>query len=503
MAARLRQQVAAHNAVMLAARERDDAVRSLAALSANTEGVSDETCARELEMKIAQLQGEYKGAADAVGPCGFTPLLLACMQGGVDAVTSLLALGADPAIEGHMHRILFPDEKYKCTPLMLAARDGHIKIVEVLLADARVDVNQASSDAGRTAMFAASYTGQAAVVKLLLAHDGIDANQARTDDGLTPLFVACQNRHAAIVKLLLAHDGIDANQASTDNGVFPLFVACEEGHAEIVTQLLAHAGIDANKATARFGMTALHAACNEGHTAIVKLLLTHDGVNVNQTTTVFNETPLHGAIVGGSLPLLTAQVLVLYGASLVAEDDHGRTPTQLAAHINQDPPAPELAEWLNAVSGWSQLRVAAGCRLYKDAAFLLRRGKIDPDDPATTSIKDIMVVVAASHAKPATLPWQNAAPICRATIKLVADATRGWHRATHWLHHKAVRGAVFAVLVVVGRLEKKRALPAEAASAATGAAGTTAGAPLLPIEIWLFAMRFLKRSWWEVEGVTA
>ena len=85
----------------------------------------------------------------------------------------------------------------------------------------------------------------------------------------------------------------------------------------------------------------------------------------------------------------------------------------------------------------------------------------------------------------------------------VADATRGWHRTTHWLHHKAVRDAVVAVLVVVGRLEKKGALPAEAASdasAATDSSAATAQVPLLPIEVWFFAMRFFKRSWWAVEG---
>ena len=84
-------------------------------------------------------------------------------------------------------------------------------------------------------------------------------------------------------------------------------------------------------------------------------------------------TPLHAA--GFSSVLLAMQYLVVYGASLVAEDFEGRTPAQFAALVNK----PALAAWLNAVAGWSQLRVAAGCRLHKDAAFLLRRGKIDPE----------------------------------------------------------------------------------------------------------------------------
>ena len=82
----------------------------------------------------------------------------------------------------------------------------------------------------------------------------------------------------------------------------------------------------------------------------------------------------------------------------------------------------------------------------------------------------------------------------------MADATRGWHRTTHWLHHKAVRDAVFAVLVVVERLQEKGAFDARADA---GTAEVCAPIPLLPIELWLFAMRFFKRSWWRVEGVTA
>lgn len=56
---------------------------------------------------------------------------------------------------------------------------------------------------------------------------------------------------------------------------------------------------------------------------------------------------------------------------------------------------------------------------------------------------------------PDALPWANAPQVCRATTKLVADATRGWHRTTHWLHHKQLREAGFAVVVVALRLDKK------------------------------------------------
>lgn len=172
---------------------------------------------------------------------------------------------------------------------------------------------------------------------------------------------------------------------------------------------------------------------------------------------------------------------------------------------------PKVAAWLNAVSGWSPLQVAAGCRLYKDAAVALRQGRIDPDDPATTSVKDIMKVIATTKAGPAAmLPWGGrrrleARPVCKHTAKLVAAAVRGWHRTTHWLHHRKVRKVVFTVLGVAGRLEAKDALPLpppkpprRTTRAAAAEAEAVAVLPVIPIEMWFYAMSFIKRSWWKV-----
>ena len=223
---------------------------------------------------------------------------------------------------------------------------------------------------------------------------------------------------------------------------------------------------------------------------------------------------LHATVLGETLA--ATQLVIVYGANINAQTTAGTTAARLATAMSM----PLLAEWLNAVAGWSQLRVAAGCRLHTEAAHLLRKGKVDPDDPATTSTKDIMAVVATANAKPAALPWQNAPQICKATQRLMDDATRGWHRTTHWLHHAGVQQAVYAVMVVAGRLEKKNDAhlsPPKTAdnsflvvddgvvgggTAAAGEVdvGTDVAAPLpvLPIDMWFHAMSFFKRSWWAV-----
>ena len=60
--------------------------------------------------------------------------------------------------------------------------------------------------------------------------------------------------------------------------------------------------------------------------------------------------------------------------------------------------------------------MAAGCWLYKDAAGALRHGRIDPDNQAKTSIKEIMEVISTAKAAPA---------ICKNTINIVLAAKHG------------------------------------------------------------------------------
>lgn len=209
--------------------------------------------------------------------------------------------------------------------------------------------------------------------------------------------------------------------------------------------------------------------------------------------------------------LLCAQLLVIHGASLSAKNNTNETAAESAIADHQ----PTLAEWLSAVTGWSHLRVAVGCRLYKDAAVALRLGRMDPDADDTPQpaamLQELNAAIATSKARPTALPWQDAPPICKDTIKLAVAATRGWSRATHWLHHGKVREAVFAVLVVAGRLERiSNALAALATSSehdgdgdadADADALATSTAPLpvvLPTEMWTLLMQFFKRSWWEV-----
>ena len=181
-----------------------------------------------------------------------------------------------------------------------------------------------------------------------------------------------------------------------------------------------------------------------------------------------------------------------------ATSNRNETAAQCAFRRNQA----TFAAWLDAVASWPPLRVAAGCRLHRELATLLRQGRMDPD---SLTIPEILAAIATSTTQPAALPWDDAPPVCKRTAALVADATRGWHRSTHWLHHVKVREAVFTVLVAADRLYTKAAVPEEQRQQAKRRRPTRAAAaavlaivplPTLPPEIWLHCMGFVLRSWW-------
>ena len=371
---------------------------------------------------------------------GATPLYAACYNGRTEAVNALLACDAIDVNKARTHN--------GSTPLNTACRKGHTATVHALLTCDEIDVNKARTDSGSTPLWIACYYGHIEAVEALLACNTIDVNSARTDDGTTPLFTACSQGCTAVVKALLASGNVDVNTATTEGGYTPLYIACYHGHTGIVNELLACDAIDANKARADGGTTPLYAACRNGHTKAVNALLACDEIDVNKTRTIGGDTPLHVAAWKGYL--LVVQQLVVCGANRHTRTLHNSTALQLAIKSAKH----DVAAWLQATAGWSPLKVAAACRLHTIAAMQLRNGSIDPDDPTTTTPAEVLAIVAVAQVPVDALPWENALPVCNATIKLMEAAAAGWSRTAHWLHHRGVRQTVHTLLLVSERLHR-------------------------------------------------
>ncbi|KAN0071096.1 Ankyrin repeat-containing domain protein [Elaphomyces granulatus] len=164
------------------------------------------------------VQGTIQRAVDAAKRFNPIPesfhiaLQVAAKRGHVPIVELLLKVhGIDPNFRGG---------SLKAGPLHLAAEEGHNAIVELLLAVANILIRM---------------KGHVSIVEQLLARDDVDFNARGEYYGSTPLIGACRTGHIEIINLLLAKDGIDINLA---HGTTPLVAVAEKRLVEVVESFL-------------------------------------------------------------------------------------------------------------------------------------------------------------------------------------------------------------------------------------------------------------------------
>lgn len=226
-------------------------------------------------------------------------------------------------------------------PALIAAvrsRDS-TKVLELLTAQPRVDVNQRSVD-GTTALHWAVYNSDIALVDRLLAA-GANPN-VRNDYNSTPLAEAAVVGNAAIIgKLLKA--GADVESPNAD-GQTALMVIVRSSNVE-AAKLLLKAGANVNARETWRGQTALMWAAAQSQPDMVRLLISHHAeVNARSSLTNFErqvtaEPRMQQRPPGGLTPLLyaarsgclaCAEALVRGGADINLPDPEGVTPLIMA-----------------------------------------------------------------------------------------------------------------------------------------------------------------------------
>jgi ankyrin repeat protein len=126
---------------------------------------------------------------------GGTALYLAAQKGQLEIVKALLNLGADV-------NVLFANQY---TPVYVAAEKGREKVIQLLAAETKADLNFPDKK-GITPLIAAVQEGHANVVKALLETGRVDINKAIIATDCTALQISIKKRRTDITNLLQSYN---------------------------------------------------------------------------------------------------------------------------------------------------------------------------------------------------------------------------------------------------------------------------------------------------------
>ena len=148
------------------------------------------------------------------------------------------------------------------TALIVAVEEGSMRVFNLLVNHAKVDVNMRAAN-GNTALMLAAWKSNTAAARVLL-----EKGAKVSEPGWTALHYAAASGSEEIAKLLLQHKAkVDAR---APNGTTPLMMAARSGHTKIARLLLDN---DADVTLRNeWGMGAVDFARDNNHSSIEKSL---------------------------------------------------------------------------------------------------------------------------------------------------------------------------------------------------------------------------------------
>ena len=229
-----------------------------------------------------------------------TPLMIAAQKGHVSVATFLIEHGANVDLQDEngntaLHHTLYGSDvsceilscltgsgadvngvnKVKHTPLMIAAKRGHLNALTLLIKHGAQDVDLQDSD-GYTALHYAVYSSDISCEILsCLIGIGADVN-ARTNNGVTPLMIAAEEGHInAVTSLVKCGANVDLQDKYGNTALhYAAGLSVDERFSddlpEIVETLL---NLGASHMCNHQGLTPLHQACISANIAVVEYLI--------------------------------------------------------------------------------------------------------------------------------------------------------------------------------------------------------------------------------------
>lgn len=258
------------------------------------------------------------------------------------------------------------DPEPNLTPLMIAAINGDIDAVKLLL-ESGVDIEAASKDGETALMFGAS-KGHIDVVRILLGSgSNIDATNAK---GWTTLMLAVRDNDEKIVELLLSN-GADVNHLSPDRWT-ALAEATFQSQTSIIALLL-RCGADTESKSSHDWTPLMHAAYKGDEEAVTLLLDAGAKIDISS---LHDETAILLAAAGSHSRI----VQTLLDAGCAPEPAWAISKTSLKSREQADEMKGGAHD--RASLGWTPLMLACQNGLEDVVKMLLRAGvNLEPQSP--------------------------------------------------------------------------------------------------------------------------